>query len=242
MKSPWRFFWIGEALLLLLAIWQIINNPPLLILLGVGVVIVYSAFKSARTQRKNFKLIAGCLMILISLLNSVALWLMLVFGVLFLGLKGAEISGLNFSQFSFWKKKQMIMVETTEPENPRRKKKKQQWFGNERIGNTVYEWDDINLSVLSGDTIIDLGNTILPKNDSIVLVRKGFGRTRILIPTGIGIQLEHAAFIGTVIFEQQESQLRNEKITMYSSDYENSPRKLKIVSNTLLGDLEVIRV
>ena len=242
MKNPWRFFWIGEALLFLLAVWQIINNPPLLILLGLGILSVYASFRRPNGKRKNFTLIAGGLMILISLLNSVALWLMLVFGVLFIGLKGAEISGFNFSKHSFWKKKQMIMVETTDPESHQGKRKKQQWFGNERIGNTVYEWNDINLSVLSGDTIIDLGNTILPKNDSIVLIRKGFGRTRILIPTGIGIQLNHAAFAGDVIFEESKIELRNEKITMYSSDYDNSPRKLKIVSNTLLGDLEVIRV
>ncbi|MGX7196673.1 cell wall-active antibiotics response protein LiaF [Enterococcus olivae] len=243
MNSPWRFFIVVEALLFLLAVWQIINNAPLLILLGIGLLNVYiAANRKKQSKTKNFQLIVGCLMILISLLNSVALWLMLVFAVLFIGLKGVELSGIDFSKRSFWQKKQIIMVETTEPQDHGGKKKKQQWFGNERIGNTVYEWDDINLSILSGDTIIDLGNTILPKNDNIVLVRKGFGRTRILIPTGIGVQLEHAAFAGSVIFESKETELRNEVLTVFSNDYSDSPRRLKIVSNTLLGDLEVIRV
>ncbi|WP_414841924.1 cell wall-active antibiotics response protein LiaF [Enterococcus saccharolyticus] len=243
MNSPWRFFFVVEALLFLLAVWQIINNTPLLILLGIGMLNVYLAVKRKKHLRtKNFQLIVGCLMILVSLLNSPALWLMIVFAILFIGLKGVEISGIDFSKHSFWRKKQIIMVETDEPQNHDGKKKKQQWFGNERIGNQVYEWDDINLSILSGDTIIDLGNTILPKNDNIVLVRKGFGRTRILIPTGIGVQLEHAAFIGSVTFEEKETELRNEVLTVVSSDYSTSPRRLKIVSNTLVGDLEVIRV
>lgn len=45
------------------------------------------------------------------------------------------------------------------------------------------------MAILAGDTIVDLGNTLLPKEDSIVIVRKGFGRTRILVPYGIGILL-----------------------------------------------------
>ncbi len=243
MNNPWRFFFVGEALLFLLAVWQIINNVPLLILLAIGVFNVYVAVKRRKqTSTKNFQLIVGCLMILISLLNSPALWLMGIFAVLFIGLKGVEVSGIDFSKHSFWRKKQIIMVATEEPQVHDGKKKRQQWFGNERIGNQVYEWEDINISIVSGDTIIDLGNTILPKNDNIVLIRKGFGRTRILIPAGIGVQLEHASFAGSVIFEEKQTELRNEVLTVFSNDYSTSSRRLKIVSNTLIGDLEVIRV
>ena len=243
MRSPWRFFFIVEALLFVLAIWQIINNIALLILLTAGILTVYLSFRRRKeTKNKHFQLVIGVLMILISLLNSPALWLMVFFAIIFIGLKGVEISGIDFSRYSFWNKKQMIMVETEEPENHDGKKKQQRWLGNERIGSKVYEWDDINISVVSGDTIIDLGNTILPKNDNIILVRKGLGRTRILIPTGIGVQLEHATFAGTVTFESKETQLQNEILKVYSSDYSESPRRLKIISNTLVGDLEVIRV
>ena len=243
MNNPWRFFFVGEALLFLLAVWQIINNVPLLILLAIGVFNVYVAVKRRKqTSTKNFQLIVGCLMILISLLNSPALWLMGIFAVLFIGLKGVEVSGIDFSKHSFWRKKQIIMVATEEPQVHDGKKKRQQWFGNERIGNQVYEWEDINISIVSGDTIIDLGNTILPKNDNIVLIRKGFGLTRILIPAGIGVQLEHASFAGSVIFEEKQTELRNEVLTVFSNDYSTSSRRLKIVSNTLIGDLEVIRV
>lgn len=123
-----------------------------------------------------------------------------------------------------------------------KKEKKQQWLGNERIGNHVYEWDDININVLSGDTIIDLGNTILPKKDNVVLVRKGIGRTRLLVPTGIGVQLEHTALMGTVYFEDYETKLRNETLKLYSKEYNESARHLKIITNALVGDIEVFRV
>ncbi|MDN6639860.1 MAG: cell wall-active antibiotics response protein LiaF [Tetragenococcus sp.] len=243
MKKPGRFFFVVESLLLLIVIWQTIQNPLLLLLVGSGLLFIYLALRRKRKPKtSNFKLFLGIILILFGLLNNPAVWVMLVFTILFIGLKGIEISGIDFSNYGFWNKKQMIMVQTKETENHDGKKKKQQWLGNERIGNHVYEWDDINLNVLSGDTIIDLGNTILPKCDNVVLLRKGIGRTRILIPTGIGVQLEHTALMGAVSFEDYETKLRNETLTLYSKEYSESSRRLKIVTNTLIGDIEVFRV
>jgi len=243
MKSPWRFFFVVEALLLLFAIWQILSNPPLLFLLIMGIL---SLVLVQRRQRKsnftNFLMVSGLIAIFISLINSPALWLMLIFAILFIGLKGVELTGVDFTKHSFWRKKQMIIVETQEPKDSHPQKRKQQWIGNERIGSQVYEWDDINLDILTGDTIIDLGNTLLPKKENAVIVRKGFGRTRILVPSGVAIKLEHSTFIGNVLFEGEQTGLRNERITIYSADYNENNRRLKILTNTIVGDLEVIRV
>ena len=134
------------------------------------------------------------------------------------------------------------MIKTTASEPKSGKKFKRPWIGNQRFGNDTYEWNDINLSVISGDTIIDLGNTLLPKEDNVVIVRKGFGRTRILVPTGIGVMLEHSTMIGVVKFEMEHFQLKNESVKLYSNDYDSAARRLKIVTNTLFGDIEVIRV
>lgn len=243
MKNPWRFFLVVEALLLLYALWQIFNSPPLFMLLIFGILCLYFASRAQRRgQRTNFRLVVGCLAVFISLLNNPAVWLMLVFGVLFIGLKGVELTGIDPTKNAFWKKKQIIIVETEAPGLHPTKKERQNLFGNERIGNQVFEWDDININMISGDTIIDLGNTILPKKDNIIMVRKGFGRTRILVPVGIGIALEHSGFIGNMAFIGEQTPLRSEKITVYSEDYDTSERRIKILSSTLMGDVEVIRV
>lgn len=237
------FFFIVEALLLLFAVWQILSNPPLLFLLILGVTCLVLVNRSERKSNfKNFLMVSSSIAILISLLNSPALWLMLIFAILFIGLKGVEITGIDLTKNSFWRKKQMIIVETEEPKVDHPLKQKRQWLGNERIGSQVYEWDDINLDILTGDTFIDLGNTLLPKKENVVIVRKGFGRTRILVPAGIAIKLEHSTFIGSVIFEGEETSLKNEKVTIYSPDYGENSRRLKILTNTLVGDVEVIRV
>ena len=67
----------------------------------------------------------------------------------------------------------MIMVETAAKEPKMANGLNAAGFANERIGNNIYEWDDINIDLISGDTIIDLGNTLLPKEDNIIIIRKG---------------------------------------------------------------------
>ncbi|OTP09506.1 hypothetical protein A5844_002284 [Enterococcus sp. 10A9_DIV0425] len=242
MNSSWRFFIVVEALLLLFAIWQIVNNFGLLLLVAFGILNIYlSSRKSPRSGFQNFQLVLGGLIIFFSLVNSPALWAMIVFAILFIGLKGVEISGIDLTKNTFWRKKQIIMVQTEQLKSHNNERKKQQLFGNQRIGNDVYEWDDINIAMLSGDTIIDLGNTLLPKDDNIIIVRKGIGRTRILVPLGIAVSLEHATLIGNVQFEEEPFSLRNESIKIYSNDFDENPRRLKIITNTIIGDIEVIR-
>ncbi|MBF8807732.1 MAG: cell wall-active antibiotics response protein [Enterococcus lacertideformus] len=243
MNSSWRFFIVFEALLLLFAVWQIVNNVELLLLVLFGIFNIFLALrKSPRSGFRNFQLIIGSLIVFFSLVNSPALWLMAVFAILFIGLKGVEISGIDLTKNAFWRKKQMIIVKTDQLKMHNNERTKQQLFGNQRIGNDIYEWDDINIALISGDTIIDLGNTLLPKDDNIVIVRKGIGRTRILVPLGIAISLEHATLVGNVLFEEEHFSLKNESVKIYSNDYDENPRRLKIITNTLLGDVEVIRV
>ncbi|MBL1228897.1 cell wall-active antibiotics response protein [Enterococcus sp. BWB1-3] len=244
MNNPWRSFILVEALLFVFALWQIIHNTPLLILLILGVLSVF--FSARRRGHKsgliNFVLVTGIILIFISLINSPAVWLMVVFAILFIGLRGVEISGIDLTQRAPWKKKQMMIIETTNVESKNGRRFKRPWFANERIGSNVYEWDDINIDILSGDTIIDLGNTLLPKDDNVIIVRKGFGRTRVLVPLGVDILLEHSTFLGNVTFENEKYHLKNESLKVYSDSYDSNPRRLKILTNTLVGDVEVIRV
>lgn len=243
MNKSWRFFIVIESLFLLLALWQITNHFLIVSMLGIGALLIFlSQSKYRQDKARNVKLMLGLTIIFFSLLNIPAVWFMLVFAVLFIGLKGLELSGLSLSKSPFQLKKKMTIVETKDPTSKNGRVKKQQLFGNERLGNKIYEWDDINLTIASGDTIIDLGNTILPKKENFIVIRKGFGRTRILVPSGIGIHLDCSLFAGTVIFDEARIEMRNEQLTLYSTDYDESSRRVKIISNTLIGDVEVIQI
>ena len=247
MKYSWRIFITIELLMLLFVLYRIVNETQALIFLLFGVVNVIVALKRRRPSSfSQFQLIMGAVIIMMSLLTSgPAIWFMLVFAILFFGLVGIETSGLSVLEHLDlvpWKEKKMLNIESMAPDLKNGKKFKRQLFGNQRIGATVYEWDDINLSIISGDTIIDLGNTILPKEDNVILIRKGFGRTRIIVPMGVGLVVEHATVSGKLVFEEKSYTLRNEAIKIFSDDYDTNVRRVKIVTNTLLGDVEVVRI
>lgn len=78
------------------------------------------------------------------------------------------------------------------------------WFVNECIGNNIYEWDDINIDLIFGDIIIDLGNMLLLKEDNIIIICKGFGCMWILVLLGVVILLEYLIFYGMVCFEEEK--------------------------------------
>jgi len=190
-------------------------------------------------------LVVGIFLTAFALMSLAGFWYMLIVAVVFLYLNYGKVfskmDSFNFQQAP-WNEKEIVVIETTDSLPKNAKRFKRNWLGNERIGNKIYEWDDINFSIFMGDTIIDLGNTILPKNESYIVIRKGFGKTRILVPTGIGIMIEHSAIKGKIAFEEQQYVLENESVKMYSKHYEDQARTLKIITNVLVGDLEVIAI
>lgn len=244
MRSSWKFFIVGELLLLILAGYQLLENIPAVIILVLAAVsFMYAIKREDKTSFHQFQLVASLVIFfLVLLMSSPVIWVMLVFAVIFIGLKGVEVSGVGLFENAPWRKKQMMMVDAVENEPKNGRRFKRAWIGNQRIGSNVYEWDDINFTILSGDTIIDLGNTILPKTDNVIMIRKGFGRTRVLVPVGIGIVLEHSSLMGNVVFEDEYFRIKNESLKVYSNDYDENSRRLKIVTSTLVGDLEVIRI
>lgn len=243
MKQPWRYFFIIEALLFVIALWDMVHNPPVLIFSIIAIInIIYALKKNNKTSFNQFQLIISSIILAICLFMTISFWLMVIVAIIFLGIYGGKISGIDKIKNYSMKKKQMIMVETIESESKNGRRFKRKWFGNERIGSEAYEWDDINMILVSGDTIVDLGNTLLPKDDNVIIIRKGIGRTRILVPIGVGVMVEHSALVGEAIFEGRKYRLKNESLKLYSHDYDLNARRLKIITNVLIGDIEVIQI
>lgn len=246
MTKKWKMFILIESLLLLGTLFDIFRNIPLLICAVIAIILIFISLEKnrPRSNSSSFTLVLGSIMLIFVLLSTMFFWLFLAVGIIFVvrtTKKAFPKTSSNFKNAP-WNKKELVVVETTESTEKNSKKFKRQWLGNQRIGDSIYEWDDINITIFAGDTIIDLGNTLLPKDDNVVLMRKVFGKTRILVPIGTGVMLEHTTLSGKVIFESQEFELQNESVKIYSEQYDENSRKLKIITNVLLGDIEVIFV
>ncbi|ANK59326.1 cell wall-active antibiotics response protein LiaF [Loigolactobacillus backii] len=243
-RGSWRLFMIIEASLLIVLGWQIFSNPPQLIFMVLGILSLRLAIKQRHKRfLTSFFWLFGSLAIIITIFTNPTIWVMLLIGLLFTVIKGHDLKVGDLKRaWVPWARKQFVAVETTEPTPKNGKRIRHPWFGNQTIGRDVFEWDDINLCIAIGDTIIDLGNTLLPKADSVIIVRKGIGRTRILVPVGTAVMLDHTAMIGNVNFAGKAYHVGNDELTFYSDDYDTNERRVKILTNVLAGDLEVLFV
>jgi lia operon protein LiaF len=150
----------------------------------------------------------------------------------------------------FWNRKkhpEVIQVEAIQPESKRQMIKKLPYIqnlllGHQRVGKQVYELDDINIQCGFGDTVIDFGMTMLPMGETVVVIRGLAGNIQLLIPYDVEVSINHSVLAGKMkIFDNVEEGF-NKNIIYHSKDYAEAPRKLKILTSIVIGDLEVRNV
>lgn len=117
-----------------------------------------------------------------------------------------------------------------------------QWIGYQvHMDNDFYVFDDINVIRVSGTDIINLNDVILTGCDNVILIRKIYGSTKIIVPIDVGVKLDVSCLYGNVrFFEQADYDLRNETLKLQSKGYTDAIKKVKIVVNVIAGPVEVV--
>ncbi|WP_203289499.1 cell wall-active antibiotics response protein LiaF [Metabacillus sp. cB07] len=116
-------------------------------------------------------------------------------------------------------------------------------FGQQSTPEDIYEWNDINIQNGIGDTIVDLSNTVLPKEENMIVIRNFIGNVKILVPYEVDVSVQHSSFAGAVrVFGHQEPKLFNQSISYQTAGYDASVQKVKIITSSIVGDLEVKRI
>lgn len=119
---------------------------------------------------------------------------------------------------------------------------KNKWFGHQKTKKEVYSWNDVNIQTWIGDTAIDLNYTILPKGESVIVIRKLFGNIEIIVPYELEVTVHHSVLFGSFsIFEHSDMKLWNETIRCQTKEYHSAVRKMKIITSVVAGHLEVKR-
>ncbi|MDR2465071.1 MAG: cell wall-active antibiotics response protein LiaF [Streptococcaceae bacterium] len=241
MKSL-KWFFIIEAILFLFALRTMFSSK---LLVGLLLLSLLSLLLLRRIGRRlgwgkemRFFYLFPIIILGILFISNFFIWMMLVVAFLYLFLD--EESGIPFSKVKF--EKDFEMVELVEPTPKSGKKMKQTVFRATSIGESQFEWDDIHLSLFAGDTIIDLGKTILPNTDNVIILHQVFGKIRILVPTDVGVSISHSQVIGELRFFDEVTVLKNENIQQFSDDYDQMQKKIKIYTNMFIGECEVSRV
>lgn len=124
------------------------------------------------------------------------------------------------------------------------KREKNRWFGSLHHFSSYQtcRFDDINLFRLMGKDTIHLEHVILSNHDNVIILRKLVGTTRIIVPVDVEVSLCVNSLYGDLtFFDQPKRSLRNEQFHQETRDYLKSPKSVKILLTTMVGDVEVVR-
>ncbi|MDQ0271506.1 cell wall-active antibiotics response protein LiaF [Cytobacillus purgationiresistens] len=117
------------------------------------------------------------------------------------------------------------------------------FFGHQKTPETVFEWSDVNIQCGMGDTVIDLSYTVLPKGETVIIIKNLIGNIQVLVPYDVEASINHSVIAGsTQIFEVSEKRIFNQNLQVQTAGFEQANQRVKIVSSLLVGDIEVKRV
>lgn len=239
-----RWLVIVLGVLSLLMVYEVFNNYFSLFMLMIGVVSLLLNSRAPREQSNNL-LVVGVVSIVVALFSSRIVLAVLAIGLLILIGENPEIFQVIREVFSnkknLKKENSFLMVDFEETGQPESRISRNRWIGEDsETEDDIYSWEDVNFTKLIGNTVFDLGNTILPKDSNVMLIRKGIGKTKILVPEGVAISLNISMLIGDVRVGGEEVELKNETFHWETENYHENMRKIKLISNVLIGEVEVI--
>lgn len=224
-----QLFILLELLVLTLAFFDILASETARMLLLIALVLLLIRKLAGGKGLDFFLVSAAILLFLVFMLNPYFIVLAVLYTV------------VNF--FARYEKRTQYthLVLDQQPVTIRRQKS--QWFGNQEQLKEQLGFSDVNLIRLFGNDIIDLDEKVLVGSDNIVLLRKIYGQTKIIVPIDVEVSLSASSLYGQVRFLGLSNwDLRNESLAIESPHYQETHKRVKLVISSLYGDVEVIRV
>lgn len=241
-----RNIFIVFAISLLIILFDIFFDYKNIALVGIAFIIILLSYFFNNRYLRIALLIVGLFLLVVNLLLLRSLWILILVLILFFILFKTEDGNefIHLKEAFITPKRsdsQYYGVKLIESQSKQRTILKQtSLLETYKESHQEYEWDDVNIVTIAGNQIIDFGNTILPVAETTVVIRKFFGRTRIIIPNEIGIKLNISVLSGAVVFESQRYPLTSENFKWMSPDYRSSKRQVNILISVVFGDVEVI--
>lgn len=117
------------------------------------------------------------------------------------------------------------------------------FFQDQKTSEDPYSWRDVNIHGLYGDRMIDLSNTILPNDTSVISIRHLIGNIIIYIPYGVEVSIHHSSIFGrATILNHEHCQLFNQTVTFQTGNYNSASPRVKVITSLFSGDIEVKRI
>ncbi|OHX51833.1 hypothetical protein BB776_02890 [Planococcus salinarum] len=221
------FFALSALLLIFVEAAFFGNGSVFLVLLGIG--LLYYGNKKSPKYRKSY-FWTGFILIGISILSMWSLRLLILAAAIYLLVR-------------LWKCEEW---QQDIPLNGQVDKGliQNKFFSAQATPIESFEWKDVHVQGFVGDLLIDATQTVLPKKTSLISIRQGFGRVRVIVPYEVPVRVYYSTVFGDARFFNGEKQ-RIWYGSVHSQDgyqqAEEIRRELIVTVNTWMGDVEVIR-
>lgn len=246
MKFIKRNIFVILLMSILLILFEIFINVEYLSIFSIGFIFMCIGIMVKHMMVKKTLCYIGAFIVLVALFLTKSIWFFfmacLMFWILFRTEEGHELFFTGDRMIFPFKSNIDYVDVVIRPQIQQRKLIEKQSLKETMINkkdNEFYE-DHINLSFFSGNNIIDLGNSFLSNGEKIVMIQKIYGRTRIILPRDMGLQMNISMIHGRVIFEQQTYLLQIENFQWKTPQYFESTRRINLMVTVAFGDIEVI--
>lgn len=230
--KKFQFFLLVECILLALGIMTILANDLSSFILILVLILLALRFYNQDT-RNNFLLTVSLLMLFLIFMLNPYIILAVVLGVAYVVIN-------HFSQVK--KQNRFALIRFREEELEVRPSRNQ-WIGAASYESDFYAFDDVNIVRVSGSDTFDLTNVIISGKDNVIMIRKVLGPTKILVPIDVAVKLDVTTIYGTVTyFDYEPYDLRNESIKLWRPEDRKAIKSVKVIINTIAGDVEVSRL
>jgi len=219
--TKFNFFLVVEALLLTLGLITIFNNDITSFIFIL--VLTLLAVRFFNKESKSDFVLTICLISLF----LVSMWNIYVVLAILVGVAYVMIN--HFSQVK--KKNRYALIQFKEDDlDPQAVRN--QWIGT-RMEPVIRFF---------GTDVIDLTQVIVSGRDNVVILQKLYGPTTILVPIDVSVKLNISAIYSSVtFFNEDEYDLRYERLTLQGAEYEHAHRTVKLILNVGAGPVEVRR-
>ncbi|MCA1020790.1 cell wall-active antibiotics response protein LiaF [Halobacillus litoralis] len=221
---------------ILLIIEIVFFNGGLIFSLGFSAVLVYFGWKNYKPVWRKVLFWVGAVSFGLTVLSMIAVRF-LVLAILFLAVR------------HYYKTKQhpeKVQVERLDPawaDPPGEPLFTQKFFGRQTTPPHSYPWQDINVHGGLGDRVIDLSETVLPPDESVISIRHFVGNVTIYVPYEVEVMIHHSAVIGrSTIFQFKKTKMLNQMTFYQTPDYQKNKPRVKVITSIFSGDLEVKRI
>ncbi|MFB4212193.1 cell wall-active antibiotics response protein LiaF [Shouchella sp. JSM 1781072] len=223
--------YIFFALLAATALELLIKVGPFILLVGSAAMIYYGLKRMSR-QKGKFLFYGGLGIFILTLLSS-SFFLLILFG------------GMFYMLYLFWEKaskpnKREVKINEDAPIDRRIPFVKNILLGDQQIDHEGFRSDDINIHTGIGTTEIHFEKTVLPKGDTVVVIRGFIGRVKLYVPYDAGVSVEHASLFGQSDLLGKHKIGFNQNVKIKNDSYEDAPRRLRIYTSLVAGDIEVM--